>query len=101
VLPLLPGARACLARGLRSSFHASNAGAQRALRVDAAAAARPELEILFDPQTSGGLLFGVDAARAAEDVERLREGGDVEAAVIGTVCAADPQGALLEVAAGT
>jgi selenide,water dikinase len=39
--------------------------------------------ILADAQTSGGLLLAVPPANAAALVARLREAGDVSAAVIG------------------
>jgi selenide,water dikinase len=98
-VPLLPGASTLLARGLRSTFHPENARARRALRIGPAAAARLALDALFDPQTSGGLLFGVSAARAAEAVAALRAGGDVHAAVIGEVTPVREDGALFEVTA--
>lgn len=84
-IPLLPGAASCLARGLRSTFHAQNEQARRAMRVDASVATRTELAALFDPQTSGGLLFGVAADRAEEAIAELHAAGDVAAACIGLV----------------
>ncbi len=44
-------------------------------------------DILFDPQTSGGLLIGVDRNRAADLVNELRAAGIAEAADIGEVTA--------------
>jgi len=41
------------------------------------------LEVLFDAQTSGGLLFTVPPERADEAIGLLHEGGDGEARVIG------------------
>jgi len=41
------------------------------------------LEVLFDAQTSGGLLFTLPPEKADEAIRRLHEGGDVEARVIG------------------
>jgi selenide, water dikinase len=96
-IPLLPGARELLARGLRSTFHPENARARRALWVAPAVASRPELDILFDPQTSGGLLFGVSPERAHAAVEMLRAGGDGLAAVIGEVAPPRADAALFEV----
>ncbi len=95
----LPGTRACFARGLRSSAHPENAKARSALRIDPTIAARPELDALFDPQTSGGLLFGVTPARADEAVAKLRAAGDVVAVCIGEVTAASANGALFSVVA--
>ena len=57
-------------------------------RVDAGTDTGAALELLYDPQTSGGLLIGVDAARAAALCEALRRGGDVDSVVIGEVEAA-------------
>lgn len=42
-------------------------------------------DILFDPQTSGGLLIAVDEAKADQLLARLREAGIKEAAIIGEV----------------
>lgn len=43
------------------------------------------LDILFDPQTSGGLLISVSAAKAELLLARLHEAGVVEATIIGEV----------------
>jgi selenide,water dikinase len=96
-IPLLPGARELLARGLRSTFHPQNARARRALLVTPHVASRPELDILFDPQTSGGLLFGLAGERADAAIEMLRAGGDHGAAVIGEVTPPRADAALFEV----
>jgi selenide,water dikinase len=96
-LPLLPGVRACLARGLRSSVHAQNAELAAALRIEPAAAADPALDVLFDPQTSGGLLFGVAPERTDAALAALQEAGD-HAAVIGVVTEAQPGGPRFTVA---
>jgi len=45
---------------------------------------RPEAELLFDPQTSGGLLAAVAADQAAELVQTLRDAGH-GATRIGTI----------------
>ena len=43
------------------------------------------LDILFDPQTSGGLLIAVPASDAEPLIKRMRQEGIVEAAIIGEV----------------
>src|SRR5262249_10423684 len=80
-LPALAGARELLARGVRSTFHAQNA--RPFAELPGAGAGDPALELLFDPQTSGGLLFGVAADRWAESLRALHEAGDLRAAAIG------------------
>jgi len=98
-LPLLPGAGVLLARGDRSTFHPENARSRRALRINASAQAHPALDILFDPQTSGGLLFAVPAERAEAALAALRASGDGAAAMIGEVTAPRGDQALFEVVA--
>jgi selenide,water dikinase len=58
----------------------------RAHQIEFAPALPPETgDILFDPQTSGGLLIAVPTAKAAQLLEKLRKAGIKEAAVIGDV----------------
>jgi len=96
-LPALDGALALLARGLRSSFHEQNAAACSALLSTREAVSDPALGLLFDPQTSGGLLFSVSASRSADTLRALHEAGDARAAVIGEVLDSRADGALVEV----
>ena len=64
-LPALPGALELLAAGVRSSAHAQNAVLPGAIRLPPGAASHPAYPLLFDPQTSGGLLFGTSAPAPA------------------------------------
>ncbi|MFQ5382333.1 MAG: selenide, water dikinase SelD, partial [Dehalococcoidia bacterium] len=74
-LPLLAGARECAAAGFRTGGEGRNrdwVGDHLALGP----AAAPEVEpLLFDPQTSGGLVTGIPARRAAAFAERAKEDG--------------------------
>ena len=55
-------------------------------QVDIDSALSPYLiDILFDPQTSGGLLIAVSEEKAGELVKRLRKEGIEDAAIIGKV----------------
>ena len=99
VLPALPGAVGLLARGVRSTAHPENARARRAMLVEPEAGTRPALDLLFDPQTSGGLLLGISPDRSAAMLAALREAGDAHAAIIGVVTAPRPDGALIRVVA--
>ena len=54
-----------------------------------AAGPHPTRPLLFDPQTAGGLLFGVPVDQAEKCVTALHATGSADAAVIGTVQTAD------------
>jgi selenide,water dikinase len=77
-LPILPGALELAARGVESTL----APANRRLLPGVGADARTAL--LFDPQTSGGLLAGIAPDRVEACLTTLRAAG-IAAAVIGTV----------------
>jgi selenide,water dikinase len=86
-LPALPGALELLGSGLRSTYHAQNVATAAELCDTRELEATSAGALLFDPQTSGGLLFGMAAAHAEAALAALREAGDAEAAVIGHVAA--------------
>jgi selenide,water dikinase len=94
-LPALDGALALLARGVRSTAHQRNAQARRDLAQPERDWQIPALELVFDPQTSGGLLFSVEKSAADEAVDALRAAGDRHAAAVGAVLPRRPDGALL------
>ncbi len=96
-LPALPGAVPLLALGERSTFHDENARARRGMAIARSVADRPEVELLFDPQTSGGLLLACEPQRAEALVAALHAGGDTEAAIIGEVLPARDDGAPIAV----
>ena len=87
-LPRLQGADALLARGVRSSLHEANAAFGAAL--DGIDPHDPRAALLYDPQTSGGLLASVPAERADECASALAAAGCGAAARIGTVRKAAP-----------
>lgn len=78
-LPCLDGAMALLEKGHRSTLHDQN---RSAVRLADENSAGTKSEILFDPQTSGGLLAAIPVADAAELVDSLR-GDGIAAAIIG------------------
>ena len=87
-LPVLPGVDSLLAQtSVESSLSSHNRAA-----VDGWLNAQPastadeaRLRLLFDPQTSGGLLIGVARTELDQCMERLRNAGYVNAAAIGVV----------------
>lgn len=84
-LPVLAGARDTLVAGITSTLAPENVRLRRAIRNLEVAARHPLYPLLFDPQTSGGLLAAVPAERADTCVQALREIGYEEATIIGTV----------------
>ena len=98
-MPWLEGAVVLVAAGVRSTFHEQNALARRGLAIAPDVSGAPALELLFDPQTSGGLLIAMAPERADAALRQLREAGDVAARAIG--CVTDPRddGAAFAVAA--
>ena len=72
-LPILEGALDCAAAGHLSSLHPANlrAVAEAIGEVSPAARRHPNYALLFDPQTSGGLLASVPAGEAEACVGEL------------------------------
>ncbi len=75
-VPLLPGAEALAAEGVRSSLYPENRAALPGLPES------PRADLMFDPQTAGGLLAAIPDG--ASVVAALRAEG-FEAAVIGRI----------------
>jgi len=98
-IPALPGAVALLGRGTRSTAHPENARARRAMLVEPDAAQRAALDLLFDPQTSGGLLLALPRERSQAMLSALRGADDGPAAIIGEIAPPRPDGALIRVVA--
>lgn len=93
-LPALPGSVELMAQGYRSTFHSENEKSKKGILIRDEAALHSKLELLFDPQTSGGLLFGL----SEELVPRARDLlGEIS--VIGKVADKRDDGALIEIIA--
>ena len=76
-VPALDGASEMLETGFRSTLHSGNA--------EAGGLAGEAPELLYDPQTAGGLLAGVPEAAADACIDALMAAGYVRATVIGIV----------------
>ena len=96
-LPALPGSLELFELGLRSTFHSENEGARRGILIPRSVASSPRVELLFDPQTSGGLLFAVHPSEVERALGDLSRAGDSAAAVIGRVLEPRADGVLLAV----
>ena len=81
-LPLYDGALALARAGIASTLLPENLALGRLVRGDTDAATRA---LLFDPQTSGGLLAGVPSRQAEACIAALHAAGYTPAAVIGRV----------------
>ena len=83
-LPLLIGAKELAASGTRSSLFSHN---RQDIAVHGGAMLgteyTPLIELLFDPQTSGGILAALPRSKAHEICGKLREAGYIQAEIIG------------------
>ena len=91
-LSFYPNALEMYARGETTRTNSANRELTEGyLRIETGLS-REEEELLFDPQTSGGLLLSVPAAEADRLVEDMKRAGVETAAVIGRVLPADRPG---------
>lgn len=73
-IPLLPGALELASQGVESTLAPGNRAAASYLQGEASLDTDPRYAILFDPQTSGGLLMAVSEDRLSELLDRLGVG---------------------------
>ena len=88
-LPLYPGTAEMYAAGVSTGSNPGNRGMCGERLRFSAQLRRAQEEILFDPQTSGGLLAALPEAQAGAYVRDLRAAGAVQAAIIGHAEAGD------------
>ncbi|WP_457645469.1 selenide, water dikinase SelD, partial [Profundibacter sp.] len=79
-IPLLEGAATLADQGVRSTIWAAN---RAVVQMQADMTTAPEI-LLFDPQTAGGLLAAIPAAKAQMILAKLQDAGE-PAAIIGEV----------------
>ena len=84
-IPLLTGAEETVANGIFSSLQPQNLRLRRAVCNVESASKDPRYPLIFDPQTSGGLLAGVPGERVPACVEALRALGYIHTSIIGRV----------------
>lgn len=88
-VPLLAGALSSVEQGVYSTMHETNARAKTSVGFVAPDANPDLIDLLVDPQTSGGLLLGVAAGRAADLCADLRRAGYDQSAIVGKVTELD------------
>lgn len=92
-IPFLDGAEDTVRDGIVSSLQPQNVRLRRAIVNLEEAAKDPRYPLIFDPQTSGGLLATLPAKNAEACIEELKSLGYTRTAVIGDVL---PKSDLLE-----
>ena len=83
-IPLMTGALTLSQQGCKSSLYTQNSRVFSATSIDAQCDPAA-VDLLVDPQTSGGLLALVPAASAAVCIQALTDAGYAAASIIGTV----------------
>ena len=84
-IPLLEGAVECVQNKIFSSLHPQNRQQRSLIVNDAGFLSQPRYHVLFDPQTSGGLLFGIPSPKADNCRRQLRQAGWKHAQIIGRI----------------
>ncbi len=84
--PLLPGCQDLIEAGIESTLAPDNRLVAQKVHLDLIGGESTRTAALFDPQTSGGLLFGISQDRVEEIVKFLHDEGFEDTTVIGTVC---------------
>jgi len=93
-LPLLEGAVDCLDMGITSSLQPANTRLRRSVANHDEVCGERLYPLLFDPQTSGGLLAAIPANRVSECIAQLRQEAAPEAVVIGQIMGPASQGSI-------
>jgi selenide,water dikinase len=88
-LPVYPGALGMYRKGETTGSNKANRKLCEGSLEIAVPLDDKEEELLFDPQTSGGLLLSVPAGRADSLVRELRTAGVAHAALVGEIVAAE------------
>ena len=89
-LPLLHGAIEQVHAGTVSTMHVSNVRTHARFLGCTGSVDHARRDMLFDPQTSGGLLIAIPARLAQTLCEALHSSGYNDASIIGEVVALDP-----------
>jgi len=84
-LPILDGALEMIESGIFSSLQEQNVRLRRAIKEPGVLREHKHFPLLFDPQTSGGLLAAIPAENAEKCLAELKELGYPASVVIGTV----------------
>jgi selenide,water dikinase len=84
-LPVLDGAAETIAMGILSSLQPQNVRLRRSIDNVSSVSESPLYPIIFDPQTSGGMLASIPPERVEECMKELRKRGYDRAVIVGEV----------------
>ncbi|OKH19998.1 selenide, water dikinase SelD [[Limnothrix rosea] IAM M-220] len=84
-LPMLHGAVETIKQGFTSSLAPQNHTAEQFIQADMSLRENPKYELLFDPQTSGGLLASIAPEKITACLADLRQVGYDASIEIGTI----------------
>lgn len=84
-IPVLPGASELAAEGLESTLAPANRDAEHFIEADARIRESAIYSLLFDPQTSGGMLFAVPADQLEQVIDEMSQLGELACSPIGVV----------------
>lgn len=84
-IPILTGAIETIQMGITSSLQPQNLKASCYIRNSSEVSHLPKYQLLFDPQTSGGLLGSIDSEKAEECISKLKEVGYLDSCIIGSI----------------
>lgn len=84
-IPVLTGATETLAKGIFSSLHPDNLQASSYIHNLIAVESHSKYPLLFDPQTSGGLLAAIPEAQANNCLVTLQALGYKQCSIIGSI----------------
>jgi selenide,water dikinase len=84
-LPLLPGVGELVQQGVQSTLAPANRAAEAEIEAQFAVQTSWQYAVLFDPQTSGGMLLGVPEGELEQVLRRLESAGEIPPVVIGRV----------------
>jgi selenide,water dikinase len=88
-IPWLPGAQEMTQQGIVSSLYSQNLQIAQWIPNVSEVRDRPGFPLLFDPQTSGGLLASIPESQAIACITALKQLGYSRSAVVGSVCLGD------------
>ncbi len=84
-VPALAGSLELIAEGIESTLAPDNRVAESRIGISAPTWDRARFQLLFDPQTSGGMLLGVNPRDVDNVLNELRAASFLQATAIGTV----------------